>query len=51
MVRVVLICRDHLDNPLFEVEVKSIDDEKEAWRECQKYGEDVWLDYKLVEER
>jgi len=50
MVRVVLICRDHLDNPLFEAEVQRLEDEKEVWNECRKYGDDVWLDYALYDD-
>ena len=50
MVRVVLICRDHLDNPLFEAEPQRVEDERIVWGECRKYGDDVWLDYALYDD-
>ena len=47
MVRVVLVCRDHVDNMLFEAEVCTIEDERIVWKKCREYADDVWLDYYL----
>ena len=48
--RVILLCRDHLDNILFEAEVKSIDDERAVKEECKKYADDMWVDYVIEED-
>ena len=50
-VRVVLVCRDHLDNILFEVEVESMEDERAVRDRCREYVDDVWLDYYLIYEK
>ncbi len=47
-VRVVLVCRDHLDNILFEAEVRTIEDERAVRDRCREYADDVWLDYYLI---
>ena len=50
MSKVVLLCRDHNDNVLFEAEVRSIEDEARVWDECRGYAEDVWLDYVIEDD-
>ncbi len=49
MARVTALCRDHLDNIIFEVEVETIEDEKAVHEECRKYGGGAWVDF-IVEE-
>ncbi len=44
-----MLCRDHVDNVLFEASVETIDDEREVIRECRKYGPGTWVDYVLDE--
>ena len=39
------MCRDHLNNVLFEAEVKDIDDEKVLAEECRRYADGTWVDY------
>ncbi len=47
---VIAICRDRNDNILFEAEVETMEDEKQVWEECRKYGDGVWLE-KILEEK
>ena len=49
--RVIALCRDHLDNILFEAEVKTVEDEKKVQEECKKYVDDTWVDYILKDDQ
>lgn len=48
--KVVLLCRDHLDNILFDGEVRNIDDEIRFEEECRKYSDDTWVDYTIEDD-